>query len=153
VIDEKMKEPTSSLSRSDARNAERADNLREICLKGQMPCLRGPLSEPRGGKSKSSQGYLRFLNNAIQEERAAEESELVLCTVTSVLKNSVFVKLDEYDDIDGTYPISEVLHGRIRNIRDFVKEGKKIVCKVLKVNREKQQSMSLLRRVNDNREE
>ncbi len=79
-----------------------------------------------------------------------EESELVLCTVTSVLKNSVFVKLDEYDDIDGLIHISEVSPGRIRNIRDFVKEGKKIVCKVLKVNREKQQVDVSLRRVNDN---
>jgi translation initiation factor 2 subunit 1 len=60
-----------------------------------------------------------------------EDSELVLCTVNKVLPNSVFVTLDEYG-IDGLIHISEVSPGRIRNIRDFVKEGKKVVCKILK---------------------
>jgi translation initiation factor 2 subunit 1 len=67
-----------------------------------------------------------------------EESELVLCTVTKVLPNSVFVTLDEYG-IDGLIHISEVSPGRIRNIRDFVKEGKKVVCKILRINVERGQ--------------
>ena len=78
-----------------------------------------------------------------------EESELVLCTVNKVLPNSVFVNLDEYG-IDGLIHISEVSPGRIRNIRDFVKEGKKVVCKVLRVNTERQQVDVSLRRVNEN---
>src|SRR3989344_5557116 len=44
--------------------------------------------------------------------------------------------------------ISEISPGRIRNIRDFVKEGKKVVCKVLNVNREKGYVDLSLRRVN-----
>jgi len=55
-----------------------------------------------------------------------EEGELVLCTVTSVQFHSVFVDIDEYGK-SGLIHISEVSPGRIRNIRDFVKEGKKIV--------------------------
>jgi translation initiation factor 2 subunit 1 len=78
-----------------------------------------------------------------------EEGDLVLCTVSKVLANSVFVTLDEYG-IDGLIHISEVSPGRIRNIRDFVREGKKVVCKVLRVYTEKMQIDVSLRRVNDN---
>jgi len=77
-----------------------------------------------------------------------EESEMVMCTVTNVQHNSVFVKLDEYG-IDGLIHISEISPGRIRNIRDFVKEGKKVVCKVLRVNKERGQVDLSLRRVNE----
>lgn len=77
-----------------------------------------------------------------------EESELVLCTVTSVQYHSVIVDIDEYGR-SGLIHISEVSPGRIRNIRDFVKEGKKVVCKVLRVNEEKGYIDLSLRRVNE----
>ena len=77
-----------------------------------------------------------------------EESELVLCTVTSVQYHSVFVDIEEYAK-SGMIHISEVSPGRIRNIRDFVKEGKKIVCKVLRINEEKGYIDLSLRRVNE----
>src|SRR3989344_6887421 len=44
--------------------------------------------------------------------------------------------------------ISEVSPGRIRNLRDFVTEGKKIVCKVLRIDRLKGHIDLSLRRVN-----
>ncbi len=78
------------------------------------------------------------------------EDELVLCTVTAVQYHSVFCTLDEYGNRTGMIHISEVAPGRIRNIRDFVKEGKKIVCKVLRVNLEKGHIDLSLRRVNEN---
>lgn len=77
-----------------------------------------------------------------------EESDLVLCTVTSVQVHSVFVDIDEYSK-GGMIHISEISPGRIRNIRDFVKEGKKIVCKVLRINIEKGYIDLSLRRVNE----
>jgi len=77
-----------------------------------------------------------------------EEDELVLCTVTKVQHNSVFVNLDEYDK-GGMIHISEISPGRIRNIRDFVVEGKKIVCKILNVNPERGYIDLSLRRVNE----
>lgn len=77
-----------------------------------------------------------------------EESELVMCTVINVQHHSVFAKLDEYGR-EGLIHISEVSPGRIRNIRDFVKEGKKIVCKVLRVNQERGHVDLSLRRVTD----
>jgi translation initiation factor 2 subunit 1 len=76
-----------------------------------------------------------------------DESELVLCTVTKIQFNSVFVELDEYKK-SGMIHISEISPGRIRNIRDYVKEGKKVVCVVLKINQERGHIDLSLRRVN-----
>ncbi len=76
-----------------------------------------------------------------------EDSEIVLCTVTKIHYHSVFVKLDEYAGKQGMIHISEVSPGRIRNLSDFVQEGKKIVCKVLKINRDRGHIDLSLRRV------
>jgi translation initiation factor 2 subunit 1 len=77
-----------------------------------------------------------------------EEGELLLCEVSNIHFHSVFVKILEYN-IDGMVHISEIAPGRIRNIRDYVKEGKYIVCNVLRVNVEKKHVDLSLRRVNE----
>lgn len=79
-----------------------------------------------------------------------EEDKLVICTVKKILPHSIFVSLDEYDNKEGLIHISEVSPGRIRNIRDFIRENKVIVCKVLNVNEEKSQIDISLRRVSLN---
>ncbi len=78
-----------------------------------------------------------------------QDEELVLCTVTGVNPHSVFCTLDEYGGRTGMIHISEVAPGRIRNIREFVQEGKKVVCKVLQTNKEKGHIDLSLRRVNE----
>ncbi|MBD3202940.1 S1 RNA-binding domain-containing protein [Candidatus Woesearchaeota archaeon] len=77
-----------------------------------------------------------------------EEGELVLCTVLSIKYHSVFVGINEYRK-KGMIHISEVAPGRIRNIRDYVKQGKVVVCKVLRVDEKKGHVDLSLRRVND----
>jgi translation initiation factor 2 subunit 1 len=77
-----------------------------------------------------------------------EESDLVMCTVTNIQHNSVFVGIHEFDK-PGMIPISEIAPGRIRNIRDYVTEGKVIVCKVLRVNQERGYIDLSLRRVGE----
>ncbi|MEK6874982.1 MAG: S1 RNA-binding domain-containing protein [Nanoarchaeota archaeon] len=77
-----------------------------------------------------------------------QEDELVLCTVTNIQYHSVFVVLDEYGK-SGMIHISEVSPGRIRNIREYVKEGKKVVCKVMRVHEQKGYIDLSLRRVNE----
>jgi translation initiation factor 2 subunit 1 len=72
-----------------------------------------------------------------KKEGFPEEDELVICTVAEIQYHSIFVTVDEYDNISGMIHISEIAPGRIRNIRDYVKEGKVIVCKVLRINTEK----------------
>jgi len=83
-----------------------------------------------------------------RREGMPEEDELVLCTVTNVQHHSVFAKLDEYGKI-GMIHISEVSPGRIRNIRDYVVEGKKVICKVLRIDEVKGHIDLSLRRVNE----
>lgn len=78
------------------------------------------------------------------------EGDLVICTVKKILPTSIFVSIDEYKDLEGMIHISEIAPGRIRNIRDYVRENKIIVCKVLKIERERKQIDLSLRRVNLN---
>jgi translation initiation factor 2 subunit 1 len=77
-----------------------------------------------------------------------EDSEIVMCTVTNIQYSSVFATIDEYG-VSGMIHISEIAAGRIRNIRDYVKEGKKVVCKVLRVYHDKGHVDLSLRRVNE----
>ncbi|MBI4151499.1 S1 RNA-binding domain-containing protein [Candidatus Woesearchaeota archaeon] len=82
-----------------------------------------------------------------QRKGMPEENEIVLCKVTKIYPNSVFVDLLEYNR-QGMIHISEVSPGRIRNLRDFVSEGRQIVCKVLRIDYEKGHIDLSLRRVN-----
>jgi len=77
-----------------------------------------------------------------------EEGDLLMCTVTKIQYSSVFVTIDDYHK-SGMIHISEIAAGRIRNIRDYVKEGKKVVCKVLRVHEERGHVDLSLRRVTD----
>src|SRR3989344_9377573 len=77
-------------------------------------------------------------------------NDFVICTVKKILHHSVFVSLDEYENLEGLVHISEIAPGRIRNIRDYVKPDKKIVCKVLKINIQTKQVDLSLRRVSIN---
>jgi translation initiation factor 2 subunit 1 len=85
----------------------------------------------------------------IRREGFPEEGELVFCTVIKIQYHAVTVQLDEYGNKLGLIPISEVSAGRIRNIRDFVEENKKIVCKVIRIDPERGHIDLSLRRVNE----
>lgn len=76
-----------------------------------------------------------------------EVDEIVLCKVTKLYPNSVFVDLLEYGE-SGIIHISEVSPGRIRNLRDFVSIDRQIVCKVLRVDAQNHHIDLSLRRVN-----
>lgn len=82
-----------------------------------------------------------------KKKGAPELGEIVLCTVAKIQYHCVFVTLDEYEKKEGMIHISEISPGRIRNIRDFVVEGKKIVCKILNIHSDGHIDLSL-RRVN-----
>ena len=60
-----------------------------------------------------------------------EEGELVVVTVHSVKQNGADVSLDEYDGVEGFIFIGEIASGWIKNIRRFVREGQRLVCKVM----------------------
>lgn len=60
-----------------------------------------------------------------------KENDAALCTVTRIEPGGVFVSLDEFN-CEGHIILAEISPGRIRNIREFVSVGKKIVCKILR---------------------
>ena len=82
-----------------------------------------------------------------KREGMPEVDEIVLCKVTKIFPNSVFVDILEYGK-SGMIHISEISPGRIRNLRDYVTVGRQIVCKVLRIDAEKGHIDLSLRRVN-----
>ncbi len=75
-----------------------------------------------------------------------EVGDLVIATIEIVTDYGAYAKLDEYDK-RGLLHVSEISSSWIRNIRDFVREGQKVVLKVLRVDLEKGHIDLSLRRV------
>ena len=69
-------------------------------------------------------------------ENGPSEGELVVCTVKEVKQNGAYVVLDEFEDIDGFIFIGEVASGWIKNIRGVIREGQRLICKVLRTRRD-----------------
>ena len=61
-----------------------------------------------------------------------EEGELVVCTVTEVKQNGAYVSINGYDKTNGFIFIGEIASGWVKNIRGFVRDGQRVVCKVLR---------------------
>lgn len=78
-----------------------------------------------------------------------EAGDFILGTAQSIFKQGAFITLDEYQGKKGMLHISEISPKWVRNIRDYVKEGQKVVLKVLRVNPERGHIDLSLRRVND----
>ncbi|HWQ19275.1 MAG TPA: translation initiation factor IF-2 subunit alpha [Methanotrichaceae archaeon] len=85
----------------------------------------------------------------MEREGWPELGDLVVCTVTQVVDFGAFVTLDEYAGKQGLIHISEVASGWIKYIRDHVREGQKIVCKVLNVDRSRHHIDLSLKDVNE----
>jgi len=77
-----------------------------------------------------------------------EEGEFVIATVKNIHPYGAFLKLDEYPGKEGFMHISEVAPTWVKNIRDYVKEGQKIVAKVIRVDLSKGHIDLSLKRVN-----
>ncbi len=78
-----------------------------------------------------------------------EEGELVIGTVTSIRNFGAFVTLDEYAKREAFIHLSEVAAGWVKYIRDHVREGQKIVARVLRIDPAKGQIDLSLKRIND----
>ncbi len=77
-----------------------------------------------------------------------EEGEFVVATVKSIHPYGAFLKLDEYPGKEGFMHISEVASTWVKNVRDYVKEGQKVVVKVIRVDPDKGHVDLSLKRVN-----
>jgi translation initiation factor 2 subunit 1 len=76
-----------------------------------------------------------------------EVGDLVVASVTRVVDYGAYVKLDEYQGVEGLIHISEIASTYVRNIRVHVREGQKLVLKVLRVSTQRAQVDLSLRRV------
>jgi translation initiation factor 2 subunit 1 len=85
----------------------------------------------------------------MEREGWPETGDLVVCTVTQVVDFGAFVAMDEYAGKQGLIHISEVASGWIKYIRDHVREGQKIVCKVLSVDKSRHHIDLSLKDVNE----
>lgn len=79
-------------------------------------------------------------------DKLPEEGELVVATVREITPYGAYVFLDEYDLI-GFLHTSEISAGWVKNIRDFIREGQRLVVKVIRVNEKARQVDVSLRRV------
>lgn len=76
-----------------------------------------------------------------------EVGDLVVASVTRVVDYGAYVKLDEYEGVEGLIHISEIASTYVKNIRVHVREGQKLVLKVLRVSSQRAQVDLSLRRV------
>ena len=65
-----------------------------------------------------------------------QEGDLVVATVTTVKQNGCYVSLDEFDGREGFIFIGEIASGWVRNIRAFVREGQRLICKITGMRRD-----------------
>lgn len=75
--------------------------------------------------------------------------ELVIATVKEIFDYGAYVTLDEYNDLRAYLPWSEVSTKWIRSIRDVLREGQKIVTKVIRVNKQRKTVDVSLKKVTD----
>jgi len=75
--------------------------------------------------------------------------ELVVGTIEEVHDYGAYLSLDEYGGVKAFLPWSEVATRAVRNIRQVVREGQKIVVKVIRVYKKREQVDVSLKRVTE----
>ncbi|VVB70806.1 Translation initiation factor 2 subunit alpha [uncultured archaeon] len=75
--------------------------------------------------------------------------QLVIVNVRKIMQYGAFCSLEEYGNKDGLLHVSEVSPGWVKNIRDHVKEGQRLVLRVVNSDPLKQQIDLSLKRVSD----
>lgn len=78
-----------------------------------------------------------------------EEEELVVCTIKSVKNFGAFVAMEEYGAKEGFIHVTEIASGWVKRMSDYVREGQRVVCKVMKVDQSKGHVDLSLKKVND----
>ena len=71
-----------------------------------------------------------------EQVNTPQEGELVVVTVKNVKQNGVYVDFDEYPGIEGFIFIGEIASGWVKNIRTFVRDGQRLICKVMRTKKD-----------------
>ena len=85
----------------------------------------------------------------MEQNNWPEIGDFVVCTVKDVTDFGAYTTLEEYDGKEGFIHISEIKAGWVKYVRDHVREGQKIVCKVLNVDPTRRHIDLSLKDVND----
>ena len=85
----------------------------------------------------------------IPRKELPEAGELLIATVQEIYDFGSYVTLDEYNNLRAFLPWSEVSSKWVRNIRDVIREGQKIVVKAMRVDRTKKEVDVSLKKVTD----
>lgn len=85
----------------------------------------------------------------LPRKETPDMGELLIATVQEIYDYGAYVTLDEYNNAKAFLPWSEVSSKWVRNIRDVIREGQKIVVKVIRIDRAKKEIDVSLKRVSD----
>lgn len=66
----------------------------------------------------------------MEPQNVPKVGELVIASVAKISKFGAYCKLPEYNDLEVFLPVREVSSGWIKNIREHIHEGQKLVCTV-----------------------
>jgi translation initiation factor 2 alpha subunit (eIF-2alpha) len=72
-----------------------------------------------------------------ETKKTPRHGELVITTISKITNFGAYCKLVEYGDMEAFLPIREISSGWIKNIREYVHEGQKLVCYVNSIDKEK----------------
>jgi translation initiation factor 2 subunit 1 len=84
-----------------------------------------------------------------EKKKFPEAGDLIIGTVKNIFNQGGFIDLDEYPGKTGMLHITEISLKWVRNIRDYIKEGQKVVLVVLRIDEARGHIDLSLRRVND----
>ena len=80
-----------------------------------------------------------------------EEGELVVCSVKSVKENGAYLRLDTYPEREGFVFIGEIATGWVKNIRAHVREGQRVVAKVIGIKKARESVTLSIKSVSEER--
>ncbi|MCL2142408.1 MAG: translation initiation factor IF-2 subunit alpha [Methanimicrococcus sp.] len=71
----------------------------------------------------------------MKSENWPDVGDYVVCNVKNVTDFGAYVELEEYKNKEGFIHISEIKAGWVKYVRDYIREGQKVVCKVLNIDK------------------
>src|SRR5574344_2464845 len=115
------------------RLRQRAGYIQQSSDHSHMQRLRCDTCQTKGRKSRYQRRSGRGIQLMSRAREFPENGELVVCSVTNVKNFGAFVTRDEYDGKEGFIHVRDIASGWVKYVRDFIREGQKVVCKVLGV--------------------
>ena len=88
---------------------------------------------------------------ATNNDNWRSEGELLVCTIKNVRENGAYLALDSYEGREGFVFIGEVAAGWVKNIRSHVREGQRVVAKVIEIRKGKESINLSIKAVSEER--